>query len=407
VLGEGVDLKKLAVAILLAIIALNLPRISPSQSQSSIQVGARGDDASAENLGVRAQVQTHLYSADPAVLDYFWVGTTLSDGAFVQFGWALEPGQFCLKGALVNGEFRCDGASVLLSDSDARWQWQYWPNARGNDFYYEIGPARSAGLNGTWHQYSIAPSPNQTIRFLIDGEQVANANFRLESSKEPLMVVAEKVAAPNGLGTLGPVEFRGLEYLERDGWHAVDSLISLISCGLDTSCANVNTYGVTWEEPNLIIAGSGGQIRTVGQLLWTSSYVTLNVTVHSGVQFHISTVRGDHVFVGSAYTNVPKGMFADVWLTATRTRLSTPLGLFGAFDEFQGWMGYGNSSNQSIRVLMDRNRSVQATWHTNLEPVAYTTTLAVMLLVAILAFMALRLRKHLNARADYRWSLSV
>jgi hypothetical protein len=392
-----VDLRKLVIATIFVIVVLNLPRISSSESQLSIQVGARGDDASAGNLGVRAQIQTHLYSADPGVLDYFWVGTILSDGAFVQFGYALEPGQFCLKGALLNREFKCDGASVLLSDSDARWQWQYWPDARGNDFYYEIGPTMSAGLNGTWHEYSVVPSSNQSIRFLIDREQVANANFRLESSKEPLMVVAEKVANSNQLGGLGPVKFQDLEYLREDGWHPVDSLISLSSCGLDTSCASANTQGVTWEEPNQIIAGSGGEIRTNGQLLWTSSYVTLDVTVHSGVRFDLSTVAGDQVFIGNAYTRVPKGMFANVWLTETRTRTNNLLGLIGAFDEFQGWTGYENSGNQSIRLLMDQNRTLQATWRTNYDDVVRNGVLFCVFLALLLAVLTLRIRKRLDS----------
>jgi hypothetical protein len=393
-----VDLRTIAAATLIAIVVLNLPRISTSQSQLSIQVGARGDDASAGNLGIRAQIQTHLYSADPGVLDYFWVGTILSDGAFVQFGYALEPGQFCLKGAFLNGEFKCDGASVLLSASDGRWQWQYWPDAHGNDFYYEIGPATSAGLNGTWHEYSVVPGSNRTIRFDVDQVQVADAGFRLESSREPLMVVAEKVANSNQLGSLGPVEFRGLQYLREDGWHPVNSIISLSSCGFGASCNYTNTYGVTLVQPNAIVAGSGGETHTSGQLLWTSSYVTLNVTVHPGTQFHVSTVTGDHVFVASAYTSVPKGMFADIWLTETRTRTNNILGLIGAVDEFQGWTGEESSRNATIRILMNRSVSLQASWHTDLFPALENLTILAVFsaTLVILFFMSKRRRDNMR-----------
>lgn len=396
------DLRKLVIATLFAIVVLNLPRISSSESQLSIQVGARGDDASRGNLGVRTEIRTHLYRAGPAVLDYFWLGTILLNGAFIQFGYAFEPGYFCLKGSYLGGNSKCAGDFALLSDSDARWQWQYWPSVYGKDFYYEIGPTGSAWPNGTWHQYSIVPGSNHSVVFVLDREEVTKIDFQLQPSGEPPMIVAEKVTASNELGDLGPVEFRNLEYLEEDGWHAVDSLVSLNSCGTNTNCVVENPYGVSSEGPNQIIAGSSGEIRRSGQLLWTSGYVTLNVTVHPKIQFHLVTITGDQVLVGSAQTKVPRGLFVDVWLTTTSTRADGLLGLMGAIDQFQGWTGYGNSSNQSIRVLMDRNRSVQATWRTNLEPVAYATTLIVILLVGILALIALRLKKHSDARVDYR-----
>jgi hypothetical protein len=402
-----VELSKFTVTTLLVLLALNLPTISANENELSIQVGARGDDASRGNLGVRTEIRTHLYRAIPAVLDYFWVGTILLNGAFVQFGYSFEPGYFCLKGSLLEGDSKCAGDFALLSDTDARWQWQYWPNAYGKDFYYEIGPMSSAGLNGTWHQYSIVAGSNHSVVFVLDQEQVAKMGFQLQPSEEPPMIVAEKVTASNELGDLGPVEFRNLEYLEEDGWHAVDSLVSLNSCGINTSCTVENAYGVSSEGPNQIIAGSRGEIRRSGQLLWTSGYVTLNITVHPKVQFHLVTIAGDQHLVGSAQARVPKGLFADVWLTTTSTQTDGLLGLMGAVDQFQGWTGYENLRNQSIRLLMDRNRSVQATWRTNLEPVAYTTSLALMFLVAILAWVALRLKKHSNKRTDYRRSNSV
>jgi len=402
-----VELGKFTVTTLLVLLALNLPTLSANDHELSIQVGAKGDDASRGNLGVRTQIRTHLYRAAPAVLDYFWVGTILLNGAFVQFGYSFEPGYFCLKGSLLEGNSKCAGDFALLSDTDARWQWQYWPDIYGKDFYYEIGPMSSAGLNGTWHQYSIVPGFSHSVVFVLDGGEAAKIDFQLQPSAEPPMMVAEKVTASNELGDLGPVEFRNLEYLKEDGWHAVDSLVSLNSCGTNTNCVVENPYRVSSEGPNQIIAGSSGEIRRSGQLLWTSGYVTLNITVHPKIQFHLVTITGDQVLVGSAQVKVPKGLSVDVWLTTTSTQTDGLLGLMGAVDQFQGWTGYGNSSDQSIRVLMDRNRSVQAIWRTDLEPVAYTTTLAVMFLVAILALMALRLKKHSNTRTNYRRSISV
>ncbi len=118
----------------------------------------------------------------------------------------------------------------------------------GNDFYYEIGPASSAGLNGTWHQYSVESGSARTVNFIIDEEQVATIDFPLLPSEDPPMAVAEKVATSNELGVLGPVEFRNISYLTVEGWHQVDSLISLNSCGINMNCSDPNLYGVSLEE---------------------------------------------------------------------------------------------------------------------------------------------------------------
>jgi hypothetical protein len=63
----------------------------------SLQAGAWGDDASQHNLGVRAEIRTHIYEADDGTFDYFWIGDNLVDGAFIQFGYAFQPGNFCLR----------------------------------------------------------------------------------------------------------------------------------------------------------------------------------------------------------------------------------------------------------------------------------------------------------------------
>jgi len=366
--------------------------MSASQSQSSFQAGARGDDASRGNMGVRAGIRTHLYTASPAALDYFWVGTVLQNGAFIQFGYSYEPGYFCLKGMLVNGNFQCAGSFALLSDSDARWQWQYWPNLYGKDLYYGIGPTNSAGSNATWHEYSITSSNDGSLSFILDHEQVASAGFQLQPSREPPMLVAEKVTTSNELGSLGPVEFGNLSYLNGSGWHVVSSLVSLNGCGMSIACTTANPYGVSLEGPNRILAGSGGRIVQSGELLWTSDYVTLNITVHPDVQFHVTTIIGDQEFTTSADVKVPRDLFADVTLTTTNTRTNSLLGLMGAVDEFHGWAGYENSENQSMRILMDQNKTLQATWRANYGNAE--RNIASVFIITILTSLAFRLRKR-------------
>jgi hypothetical protein len=318
----------------------------------------------------------------------------------VQFGYALEFGTFCLQGQLVKGVSSCLGESALILGRDVRWEWQYWPSVDGQDFYYEIGPENSAGLNGTWHQYEITTGAHQSISFVLDQNQVAEAEFELRPSESPPMVVAEKVTPYSQLGSLGPVEFRDLEYFENQ-WKPVDSLVSLSGCGISVSCTVVNPYGVASEGANQIIAGSNVQVKESGRLLWTSSYVTLSIIVHPGVQFHVTTISADEELSGSSQVDVPKGMFAEVWLSTTSVRTEGFLGWIGATDYFQGWAGNQTSGTPSVRVLMDRNQSLQANWHTDLSGVVVTLVVA-FLSLAILVLGALRFSKHPQTSHGFR-----
>lgn len=365
---------------LLGLLILNLPSAATSEGQFSMQVGARGDDAARGNLGVRAEVLTHVYNVTDMTLDYFWIGTILENGAFVQFGYALEPGQYCLKGMFVSGEFQCVGVSGILSNLEARWQWQYWPNLYTKDFYYEIGPAESAGLNGTWHLYSIVPSSTGRVSFTLDGVNVAAVDFQLTLSEEPPMIVAEKAGSQEP-SNLGSVEFRNMAYLKDDGWHLVDSLVSLIGCGINTMCTRNNPYGVSVIGPNHIAAGSGIPVRKSGELLWTSSYVTLNVMVHPQVEFHIMSIIGDRMYTGNASVSVPKGLYVHVALVSKTSRADSFLGVLGANDEFQGWVGDINSANQSVLLLMNRDKALTATWRMGFS----SLILSLMLPIALVA----------------------
>jgi hypothetical protein len=363
-----------------------------AQNQQSNQVGARGDDASRGSLGVRAEIQTRAYDAEPMVLDYFWVGMIFEGGAFAQFGFSLEPGYYCLRGELVDGVFSCRGSSGLIPSKDVRWQWQYWPNLFGKNFYFEIGPTHSAGENETWHQYSIEPAPNGSLIFLFDQQQVAAIAFPHQPSEEPPTVVAEKVTASNQPGPLGPVKFRNLSYLKADGWHKVDSLISIKGCGINASCDNASPYGVSLEGPNQVIAGTGGRIQRGGELLWTSSYVTLNITVHPNFHFLVTTISGGQEFTGSAKVDVPKGLFANVRIQGTSAPAEGLQGFLGVVDNFQGWNSY-KSGNQSVRILMDQNKALQANWFTDYGGAARNVLIVSVLLVAMLGLIVVRFRR--------------
>jgi len=356
------------------------------QGQPWYQVGALGDDASRSNLGVAVQIQTHSYDSYPGAFDYFWVGSNLADGSFVQFGYSIEPGAYCLKGASIAGKYTCFGSSEQILDFDARWQWQYWPDREGHDFYYQIGPAGSAGANGTWHEYKIVSGSNNSWIFEFDHMLLSTLNVHAQVSSDPVYITAEKSAISSSLiGNLGPVEFANLSYLAPNGWRPVDSLVSFVNCGQSIACSE-NPYGIESLRQNLMIAGSGVGRPASDSLLWTSGYDILAVRVPQNVKFYISFLSEQHTYQGTTLVSIPKGMYAYVTISTPSVQTVGPLGEMGARDRFEAWTGDANSGNSTIRVLMNANRQISSVWATQLlEPALILAAIGGVLVVALVA----------------------
>lgn len=271
------------VCVLLVIASFVLtPLVRANQAQYALQVGAWGDEASKGNMGVGVESLTRVYDVfKPDIVHAFWVGDNLANGAFIQFGYELfGPDYYCLYGETIGDHTNCQGSSEMIESGDARWFWEYWPNSSVADFYGEIGPAGSAGPNGTWHHYQIWPNVANGWNFVLDGQTVWSFNrFQSTTSKDPALVAAEEVTGlPSAGGNLGPVEFRNLEYLTQTGWQQVRSLTAISGCSaISPNCGPI-PYGVASLGANDIIAGAGVQKVLNDQFLWTLQY---NLTIVS------------------------------------------------------------------------------------------------------------------------------
>ena len=243
---------------------------------STLQVGVVADQSSANSNGVRVAIRTNIYHAQENEMDYFWVSTNLSNGAFVQFGYSLQPGNYCLKGEMISADFICLASWDIIGFSDARWQWQYWPNKYGIDYYWGIGPVNSAGSNGTWHTYSIVAN-GTSWSFQLNGKEVDHVHFRPTRSSTPVTFIAEKgISSKQYRERLGPVEFRDLAYLTEDGWHLVKTLTAFVGC--IPHCNDVNPFGVAVDGPGgYMIAGSGIKQPANGALLWNGQPIDYSV----------------------------------------------------------------------------------------------------------------------------------
>ena len=375
---------------------------APPQTGVTIEVGAWADDASRNNLGVQVEIETHAYDTYSNTLDYFWVGDNLANGAFIQFGYSLEPGVYCLNGAFISGNFKCLGASEIIPASDPRWEWQYWPNRGGSDYYYQIGPTGSAGTNGTWHAYTIRPNSSNSWDFLIDGHIVANSNFTVNPSLDPAFVVAERTEASPTPIDLGPVRFRHISYLNSTGWQETNSLIAFSYCQPSGACEV--PFGVSaTNNANALIAGSGVTKSHESALLWTSGYVKLDVNVHPNTPFIVTSPLGTQSFTGNASIAIPKDMFAYVSLTDTVTGTFGTLGLFGAKDRFRGWTGAANSRNLTVQILMSSDRKIEAEWNTDLSvSIVLLTGVAVIVLGLMIGLVKKRNRTMKLQQSDPR-----
>lgn len=261
------------------------PTAQAQQIPYALQVGASGDDASRGSSGIATRIRTRVYSVSADYGNSFWVGETLQNGGFIQFGYQLSsPGYYCLYGETVGAQTICYGSADTIGYNDARWFWQYWPNPYVIDFYSGIGPANSAGPDGSWHLYQILPNEANGWTFVLDGNAVSNMNnFQWAPSRDPLFVVAEEVTSrASASGRLGPVEFKDISYSKQDGWHQVDSLHAISTCvGANSGCSI--PYGLKVLGSDHIIAGTGEQPRENGELLWTAPFL-LDVSTPHGVQ---------------------------------------------------------------------------------------------------------------------------
>ena len=351
-----------------------------ADAEYMMQVGAWGDEASRGNKGVRAEIQTRAYNVfSPVLTDSFWVGSTLQNDAFIQFGYELQVGRYCLYAHRVGDHTVCLGSYDTFRGNDPRWFWEYWPYDKVIDFYCGNGPAASAGSDGSWHLYTIQPNFANGWDFLLDGKIVQSFNnYASTTSPSLAKAVAEEVSSvPSASGTLGPVGFRNLSYLKDDGWHQVKSLRAISGCSvLNPNCEpDIKLpYGVTLAGPNDFIAGTGQQLRKNNDLLWVQQYKLTILsqfpasgegTYDMGSRAHFSTT-----------TPQPSNEILHQWM------------LDGWYDE------NGNLVTRSAQgsIMMDRPHTIRAEWYPAVIWTQVITIIVAAIAITFGLFMIMRRR---------------
>jgi hypothetical protein len=219
-----------------------------AQGTYNSEVGATGDDGSKGNIGIRAEILTR--SSNLISGNEYHIVDAFDNGSYIGFGYTN------LYGA-------------------PTWEWGFLP-ADIMKFDSQTGAGGSAGLNNTWHSYSIEYVPKRGWVFSFDGVQVGVSRINMTQTGGIAYFSVLNEPSFNGeWPALGSIEFRNLAYLKPDGWHEVNSLKALVVCVIESynvpnSSCDV-PYGVLELGPNHIVVGSGLPHHADGDLLWTTN----------------------------------------------------------------------------------------------------------------------------------------
>lgn len=253
---------------LVCILLVMVPNVV-GQPQYYFEVGAVGDSGSTGNIGVQGEIRTHIFKMALGDQDQFYIREIFDGGSSIVFGYTIG----------MSSAFAPEVGQTTAYD--ARWFWgaKVFSMIPVGDYGW-VGKEGSAGLNGTWHRYSIVhDSTSHKWVFDFDGVQVDYAYYagvvpiNITETTESVYFAAERISWTQRDSILGPVEFLNLSYLKEDGWHSVNSLRARVVCLVNndpkTPCNFDSPYGMLEVGANHVLAGSGLPKPASGDILWT------------------------------------------------------------------------------------------------------------------------------------------
>lgn len=333
--------------LLLILMIAAAPFLQLTGAQYWFQSGAQGDVQTAYNNGGSAMIQTVSPQPIQSGSLAYWVGETLSNGAFIQVGYEIpnQTGPFSTN-CSIGG---CTG-SVNLFAGQPTWFWEYFPaGSTGSAFYGQIGPAGSVGANGTWNLYSFNASGN-TWRTYINNKQVGQIDLGTGTSGPyPIVGIAEVAETNTNSNPMPTVRFRNLGYYLGGQLRNVPKGYATISFGKGSETNLQNTYGVAevGNQTDYFMVGSA--LNPINQLLlWKAGY---KLTISSAYDPNQSiTGAGNYSAYSLAQISAPRYV-----MLGQSTRVI-----------FVGWSGSGNGSytgsSNLTTIIMDQNITETAVW---------------------------------------------
>ncbi len=328
--------------LLLSIALISIANIASAQYW--FQFGARAGSQVNYNYGAGVTIQTILQNTSAGSLG-FWVGETLSNGAFLQMGYTIENTSgsypsFCTPTACTNDEY--------INAGQAEWFYEYFLPNENSGFLGRLGPAGSAGANGTFHTYSFY-SVGNTWYFVLDGSTVGSVDLGASDSG-PNTPVAFGELANSSVNTqyIHPVIFKNLSAYVGGSKTEVPKGYSYIGYGVGSATGLHNPYGVkeVGSKVNYFEVGSGLPQPQNHTELWSLGY-------HLVVNSQYANINSNTSYI--ALSNIAISAPEMVQVNATARAI------------FAGWEGSGTGSYtgplNNVTVLMGSNVTETARWN--------------------------------------------
>ncbi len=334
-------------AVLMAAVLL-FAAFGSAHAQYWFQTGARGSTQTAQNSGGSVQIETVYqpsYAQDGSL--GFWVGESLSNGAFVQTGYEIPnvSGMYptnCTQSGCTGNTYISAGTPV--------WFWEYFPaDYTGNSFYGSIGGNDSAGAYGKFNTYSFNYS-NGMWDFYFNGNMTGSVNLGAQDSDaNPITAFAEYANVNTNTLPMAIVSFRNLSYYTGESYRLVQKGYSYVGYGSGSETALKNPYGIQEVMPytNYFEIGSGLQTPANFTELWAIGY---------------------RLDIRSQYGNLNSSVNYSAY---SQVRLSAPYAINvsnGVRRAFSGWVGTGSGSytgpSTNITITMDGSINETAEWTT-------------------------------------------
>ena len=224
-----------------AIIILGLSALACTASaQYWFQSGARGSNDGAFNNGAGVSIQTVYQNATDGSLG-FWVGESLSNGAFIQVGYEI-PNTTGYYASTCNNSVN----NVYLKAGVPTWFWEYFkPKDTSDSFCGGIGASGSAGGNGSFNTYSFRTYQNDVWYAYFDGNTIGNVDLGTSNSgPNPPSAFAEYAETSTNQLPIKTVYFKDLAYYTANLSVPIAEGYSSISYGKGSLTTLSNPYGI-------------------------------------------------------------------------------------------------------------------------------------------------------------------
>ena len=310
------------------------------------QSGARSASSASNNNGASVEIQTITPQNSTSGSMAFWVGETLSNGAFIQVGYTIlnETGNLSTECTLSG----CAN-STFVRAGDAEWFYEYFTPGNNSTFYGSTGADGSAGVNGTFHTYAFY-SLGSTWYFLLDNRTIGTVNVGASDSGPYTPIAVGEVANTSDTKNyMKQVIFANLSAYKFDMFLPVQSAYGSVNYGVGSKTNKDNPYGVeeVGTRTNYFAVGSGLPTSTNNTKLWNLGY---RLAVNS--EYGNISSRNTYVAYSAQYISAP----AVINLTDDSRAM------------FTGWTGSGlgfyTGSQNRVQLLMTANITETANWQT-------------------------------------------